>query len=138
MRSGSSSSLITLPIVALTGARPTWKTSLYLAVQSSIVLAVGFHPHPSPLWIVWTAITAVVMFALAAGKWRTGQALGNPVLVTEGRVTLIDAGLATAVLLGLALNSALGWWWADPLAAYVLVYYGGKEAWQIFRDQRVD
>ena len=112
--------------------------ALYLAVQSSIVLAVGFHPRPSPLGIIWTAITAVVMFALAAGKWRTGQALGNPVLVTEGRVTLIDAGLATAVLLGLALNSALGWWWADPLAAYVLVYYGGKEAWQIFRDQRVD
>ena len=46
------------------------------------------------------------MFALAAGKARTGRALGNPVLRTEGRVTLIDGILATAVLLGLVLNAA--------------------------------
>ncbi len=111
--------------------------AIYLAVQSSIVLAFGLHPHPSLLGIAWTAITAVVMFALAAGKSRTGRALGNPVLITEGRVTLIDGVLATAVLLGLSLNSALGWWWADPVAAYVLVYYGGKEAWRIFRGRHV-
>ena len=58
---------------------------------------------------------------------RTGQALDNPVLSTEGRVTLIDALLAGAVLLGLALNSGLGWWWADPLAALVMVPIIGKE-----------
>jgi divalent metal cation (Fe/Co/Zn/Cd) transporter len=57
-----------------------------------------------------------LMLALAAGKNRTGRALKNPVLQTEGRVTLIDAYLAAAVLLGLVLNSAAGWWWADPLA----------------------
>jgi hypothetical protein len=60
--------------------------------------------------IGWTAATAAVMFALASGKARTGAALGNPVLSTEGRVTLIDAILATAVLGGLALNAAPGWW----------------------------
>ena len=36
--------------------------------------------------------------------------------------------LATAVLAGLVLNAALGWWWADPAAGYVLVYYGAREA----------
>ena len=54
------------------------------------------------------------MFAPAFGKARTGAALGNPVLQTEGRVTLIDGILATAVLAGLALNAALGWWWPIP------------------------
>jgi hypothetical protein len=49
------------------------------------------------------------MFTLAAGKARTGRALGNPVLSTEGRVTLIDGILAAAVLAGLILNAALGW-----------------------------
>jgi len=72
------------------------------------------------------------MFLVAAGKAWTGHSLGNPVLVTEGRVTTIDGVLALAVLLGFVLNSALGWWWADPVAAYVLVYYSGKEAWEIF------
>jgi divalent metal cation (Fe/Co/Zn/Cd) transporter len=73
-----------------------------------------------------------VMFALAAGKVRTGQALANPVLRTEGRVTLIDGLLAVAVLLGLALNAGLGWWWADPVAGYVLVFYAGREVREIF------
>jgi divalent metal cation (Fe/Co/Zn/Cd) transporter len=67
-------------------------------------------------------------FALAALKARTGAALGNPVLITEGRATLIDGVLATAVLVGLVLNAGLGWWWADPLAGYVLVYYAVREA----------
>jgi len=100
----------------------------YLTVQSVVVLATGYHARHSPAGIAWTALTAAVMFALAAGKARTGHALGNPVLTTEGRVTFIDGLLATAVLLGLALNAALGWWWADPLAGFVIVFYGLKEA----------
>ena len=86
----------------------------YLLVQSTVVLATGYHPRHSVLGIAWASVTAVAMFALAYGKARTGGALGNPVLQTEGRVTLIDGILATAVLLGLVLNAALGWWWADP------------------------
>ncbi len=65
---------------------------------------------------------------VAYGKTRAGAALGNPVLATEGRVTLIDGILAAAVLAGLALNTAFGWWWADPLAGYVVVFYAVREA----------
>jgi len=99
----------------------------YLSVQSTVVLVVGFHPHHSPAGIVWVALTAITMFLLAAGKARTGAALNNPVLRTEGRVTFIDAVLASAVLLGLVLNATVGWWWADPAAGYVLVYYAARE-----------
>lgn len=102
--------------------------AIYLGVQSTVILVVGFHPHHSMLGIAWTASTALVMFALAIGKAKTGSALGNPVLQAEGRITLIDGILATAVLVGLVLNAALGWWWADPLAGYVLVYYAIREA----------
>ena len=104
----------------------------YLLVQSTWVLATGFRPRHSPLGIGWTAVTAVVMFALAAGKARTGTALDNPVLRTEGRVTLIDGLLAAAVLIGLLLNSLAGWWWADPAAGYVLVHYALREVREIF------
>ena len=79
---------------------------MYLLVQSTWALVANHHPHHSPLGIAWTAITALVMFALAAGKARTGAALNNPVLRTEGRVTLIDGLLSVAVLLGLVLNAA--------------------------------
>jgi divalent metal cation (Fe/Co/Zn/Cd) transporter len=104
----------------------------YLLVQSTVVLAGGYHPRHSVPGIIWTSVTAVVMFALAAGKARTGRALDNPVLRTEGRVTMIDAILAAAVLLGLVLNAVLGWWWADPAAGYVLVFYAVREVREIF------
>jgi divalent metal cation (Fe/Co/Zn/Cd) transporter len=106
--------------------------ALYLAVQSTVVIVVGFHPHHSPLGIAWTAVTAAVMLALASAKSRTGAALGNPVLRTEGRVTLVDGVLAAAVLVGLLLNLALGWWWADPVAGYVLVFYAAREVREVF------
>jgi divalent metal cation (Fe/Co/Zn/Cd) transporter len=104
----------------------------YLLVQSTVVLATGSHPRHSVPGIVWTALTAAAMFALAAGKARTGAALGNPVLQTEGRVTLIDGILATPVRLGLVLNAARGWWWADPATGYVLVFYAAREVRDIF------
>jgi divalent metal cation (Fe/Co/Zn/Cd) transporter len=106
--------------------------AIYLLVQSTVVLAIGYRPGHSVVGIVWTAVTAAAMFTLAAGKARTGRALDNPVLRTEGRVTMIDGVLAVAVLMGLTLNAGLGWWWADPAAGYVLVYYAAREAQGIF------
>ena len=106
--------------------------AVYLVLQSTVVLATGHHPRHSVPGIIWTALTATVMFILAAGKARTGRALNNPVLRTEGRVTMIDGILAGVVLLGLALNAALGWWWADPAAGYVLVFYAAREVRAIF------
>ena len=96
--------------------------ALYIAAQSSYVLAVGFRPHHSQLGIVWLALTAAAMFMLAYGKAATGRALGNRVLRTEARVTVIDGLLAVSVLVGLTLNAWFGWWWADPLAAFVIVF----------------
>src|SRR5260370_6089789 len=95
----------------------------YLTVQSAVVLATGYHPRPSTLGIAWTAVTAAAMFALAAGKARTGNALGNPVLTTDGRGTLVDRLLAVVVLASLAMNSPAGLWWADPLAAPINVIH---------------
>jgi divalent metal cation (Fe/Co/Zn/Cd) transporter len=106
--------------------------AVYLLVQSTLVLAAGYHPRHSAAGIAWTAVTAAVMFALAAGKARTGRALDNPVLRTEGRVTMIDGILAAAVLLGLVLNAVADWWWADPAAGYVLVYYAAREVREIW------
>ena len=105
----------------------------YLLAQSIVALVVAHHASPSPGGIAWTAITAAVMFALAGLKTRTGRALGNPVLETEGHVTFIDGLLAVAVLLGVSLDLLFGFWWADPIAGLVIVYYAVREAITIFR-----
>ena len=99
----------------------------YIAVQSVFVLLVGIRPHTSMLGIGWLAATCVVMFALAAGKAATGAELGHPVLRAEAKVTLVDGALAAAILLGLALNAAAGWWWADVAAGFVIIGYGIRE-----------
>jgi divalent metal cation (Fe/Co/Zn/Cd) transporter len=101
---------------------------VYLLTLTAVDLVEGAHPRHSPLGIGWTAATALAMFALAYAKGNVGKLLGNPVLTSEGRVTFIDGMLATSVLAGLCLNALAGWWWADPLAAMVIVFYATREA----------
>jgi divalent metal cation (Fe/Co/Zn/Cd) transporter len=107
--------------------------AIYLTAQSTVALVTGHRAEPGVGGILWTGVTALVMFALAFGKRRTGRALKNPVLETEGRVTFVDGLLACAVLLGITVDLTLGWWWADPIAGYVIVYYAIREAVHIFR-----
>lgn len=102
--------------------------ALYIAVQVTVTLAGGSRPHGSTLGVIWLAVTVVAMWALAYGKQRTGRSLGNRVLMTEARVTVIDGALAAAVLIGVTLNAALGWWWADPVSSLVILVYGIREA----------
>ena len=95
----------------------------YVVLQSSYTLWIRSHPDTSTIGMVWLTLTFLAMLALAYGKSQTGKALDNDVLKTEGRVTVVDAYLAGSTLVGLLLNFALHWWWADPVAALVIVYW---------------
>jgi divalent metal cation (Fe/Co/Zn/Cd) transporter len=101
--------------------------ALYIAAQIIYVLHAGIHPKHSAMGIVWLALTAIVMLLLAYGKKVTGETIPNVVLQTEAKVTLIDAALAISVLAGLVVNLLFGIWYADLIAALVIVYYGVKE-----------
>lgn len=107
---------------------------IYIVAQLLVTFLTGTHPATSIGGIVWIAATFIAMLLLASGKRNTGKKLQNEVLLTEGRVTLVDAYLAGAVLVGLVLNSLFGWWWADPLASLVIVYYGIREASHALRE----
>jgi len=48
-------------------------------------------------------------------------------------VRLVDGYLAAAILLGLVVNAALDWWWADPIAGLVIVFYGLREGREALR-----
>lgn len=107
--------------------------AVYIAVQAAVALVGGSRPDRSTLGVIWLAVTVVAMWLLAYGKRQTGTKLKNTVLMTEARVTVIDGALAGAVLIGVALNTALAWWWADPLSSLVILIYGvreGRHAWQ--------
>lgn len=105
---------------------------VYLAVQAIRGLVTHAHPESSPVGTAFMAATVVVMFMLAWGKRRTGEALENRPLATDATMTLIDGFLAVGVLLALVLDRVAGWWWADPLAAGVVALVAlneGREGW---------
>jgi divalent metal cation (Fe/Co/Zn/Cd) transporter len=101
--------------------------AVYLTVQAIVTVAADLHPYSSPVGIGWLGATAIVMFVLAYGKAATGRALDHRVLRAEARVTVVDGALATATLVGLTLNAAAGWWWADVVAGGVIVGYALRE-----------
>ncbi len=109
---------------------------IYILGQLLVTLLTHTRPATSLLGISWLSLTLLAMLCLAFGKRVTGSQLGNPVLQTEAGVTLIDALLAAAVLAGLLLNAVFGWWWADPLAGLVIVYYGIKEGLHAWAESR--
>lgn len=110
----------------------------YLVIQSALAFLSQHHAVPNGFGIAWTGATAVVMFCLAFGKTRIGRALDNPVLLTEGKVTVIDGILAVAVLVGVTLDLGFGWWWADPIAGLVIVFYAVREAVGLLRGESPD
>jgi divalent metal cation (Fe/Co/Zn/Cd) transporter len=101
--------------------------AIYLTGQAIVTVVAGVRPGSSPLGIAWLCATVVVMFSLAAAKLRVGRALDHIVLQTEAKVTMIDGVLAASILLGLVLNAALGWWWADITGGVVVIAYGLRE-----------
>jgi divalent metal cation (Fe/Co/Zn/Cd) transporter len=102
--------------------------AVVLAGASIRNLAVGERAGGSPIGIAYLAVTAAVMFGLAVAKRRTAEALGSAPLRSEASMTFLDGILSSATLAGLALNAALGWWWADPAAALVVAVAALGEA----------
>jgi divalent metal cation (Fe/Co/Zn/Cd) transporter len=105
----------------------------YLAVEGIRDLASRSRPEQSVPGLAVTAAALVVMPLLALAKHRTGQALGNRTLMTDAAESAFCAFTSGAALLGLGLNTGLGWWWADPAAALViagLAVKEGLEAWE--------
>lgn len=108
--------------------------AVYIAFAAILALVHRVRPARSMIGTVWLTLTLVVMLALAAGKQWVGKRIPNPVLLAEARVTLVDAYLAGSVLTGVLLDQWCGWWWADPLAGLVIVFYGIKESRHAWRE----
>jgi divalent metal cation (Fe/Co/Zn/Cd) transporter len=92
----------------------------------------------STVGIVLAALSLLVMPALAIAKRQTADALGSPTLRADSRETLLCAWLSAALLGGLVVNAALGWSWADPLAALAIAAFAVKEGVEAWRGDTDD
>lgn len=105
----------------------------YVAAQSAWDLATGMPAEESVVGIVLAGVSLVVMPALAMAKRHVGRRMGSRTVVADSGQTLLCSYLSAVLLVGLVANAALGWWWADPLAALViagLAVREGREAWR--------
>lgn len=105
----------------------------YAATQAIVDLVTRSEPESSVPGIVIAALSLVVMPVLSWAKRRVGRQLGSKTVVADSAQTLLCTYLSAALLTGLVLNSAFGWWWADPLVALVVTVLAvteGRAAWQ--------
>ena len=105
----------------------------YVLVEALRDLITSDKAGESLIGIILNLVALTVMVPVALAQGRTGRALRNPVLVAQSKETWLSNYLSITVLAGLALNSAFGWWWADPVAALVIVAVAvreGAEAWE--------
>lgn len=104
----------------------------YVTVRTILTLTGSGEVDHSPLGIAITLASILIMPTLAAIEIRTGKELGSKSVQADAKQLLLCVYLSGAVLLGLALNSLFGWWWADSVAALVVVVLAvreGIEAW---------
>jgi divalent metal cation (Fe/Co/Zn/Cd) transporter len=99
----------------------------YVAVDAGHALYGREVPEKSIPGLVITVLSVIIMPLLARAKRRVADALGSRALKADATQTNLCAYLSVIVLLGLLLNVALGWWWADPVAALVMVPIIAKE-----------
>ncbi|CAL4861212.1 hypothetical protein MMM2322_02897 [Microbacterium sp. MM2322] len=105
----------------------------YVTVTSAAALVLRTEPEASPVGIVLTAVSVVVMPFLSLAERRAGRELGSATAVADSKQTLICTYLSAAVLVGLVLNTAFGWWWADAVAGVVIAVFAvreGVDAWR--------
>lgn len=95
--------------------------AVYVAFESVESLLRHQAPQVSFFGIGFSALCLVVMPLLARAKRRVASRLQSGALEADSRQSSICAYLAGILLGGLALNALFGWWWADPLAALVMV-----------------
>jgi divalent metal cation (Fe/Co/Zn/Cd) transporter len=108
--------------------------ALYITIDAGRRLAgFGEEARESLVGIVLTAVSLAVMPVLGWAKLRTARALESGALRADAYETVACAWLSLTTLVGLLLNATLGWWWADPLAALLLVpliVREGLEGWR--------
>jgi divalent metal cation (Fe/Co/Zn/Cd) transporter len=103
----------------------------YVAGESVVSLVRREAPEKSLPGIALAIASLIAMPLLARAKRRVASALGSSALQADSRQTDICAYLSAILLLGLLLNAAFAWWWADPVAGLVmvpLIAYEGSEA----------
>lgn len=106
----------------------------YVSYESVSDLITQAKPDPSLIGIILSVVATAVMVPVAIMQKRTGNALGNEVLVAQSQETWLSNYLSISLLVGLSLNAVFGIWWADPLIALLIAIVAAREGWKTWKE----
>jgi divalent metal cation (Fe/Co/Zn/Cd) transporter len=112
--------------------------AVYVWVEAARELATGAAPDASPVGVALAAVSLAVMPWLARAKRSLAPALGSRAVSSEADQTRLCAALSAVLLVGLGLNAAFSWWWADPVAALAIGALAGAEGFRSWRAESLE
>lgn len=110
----------------------------YIGFDAVKSLLVHEPPHASLPGIILSVVSLIVMPLLARAKRRSAVNLGSRAMEADSHQTDFCAYLSAVLLAGLALNAVFGWWWADPVAALIMVPIIAREGFEGLRGEECD
>ena len=108
---------------------------MYVAISAVRTLFGASEAEHSTVGIVLAAVSLAVMPFLSWAERHAGRELGSASAVADSKQTLLCTYLSAVLLVGLLLNTWLGWTWADPLAALVIAALAAREGVQAWRGE---
>jgi divalent metal cation (Fe/Co/Zn/Cd) transporter len=104
--------------------------ALYIMNESGSKLYYREKPETSTVGLVLALLFLIGMPILAFLKFRTARGLESRALRIDARETAVCAYLALTLFLGMSLHAWLGWWWADSVAALLMLPVLVREGWE--------
>jgi len=109
--------------------------ALYVTSRACATLWYESPPGESLVGIILAVASLLIMPLVSWGKLRAAREIGSTALRAEAKETLACSFLSFTLLLGLAANAAADWWWADPMAALLMVPWLVKEGLEGLRGE---
>lgn len=120
---------VTLRIIAVS----FFALAAYVTFEAAQSLITAHRPEHSSIGMILAAASLAIMPGLSYAQRHAGRELGSKTAVADSKQTLLCTYLSAVLLVGLAANSFLGWWWADSTAALVIAAVAvkeGRDAWK--------
>ncbi len=109
--------------------------AIYVTYDSIKSLVRGDAPDESVVGIILAAVSLVIMPLLVRSKRKVARTINSGALMADSKQTELCTYLSAILLGGLLLNALLGWWWADPVAALIMVPIIVKEGIEALRGE---
>ncbi|HEY2392386.1 MAG TPA: cation transporter [Candidatus Angelobacter sp.] len=110
----------------------------YIGYESIADLIGRKKPESSLAGIILAGVSLIVMPLLSRAKRRVGAALASAAMNADAKQAEFCTYLSAILLAGLLFNNLFDLWWADPVAALIMVPIITKEGYEGLQGRACD